>query len=98
MGSTFTVCVGIGLNLDNEIPYPGVNKLVKNSKVCREELMAEIFYNLENLIPQLKNGNWRDEYYAHWVHNDEKGKFLKSKATFNRDHMFILIFKLFCKT
>ena len=78
MGSTFTVCVGIGLNLDNDIPYPGVNKLVKNSKVCREELMAEIFYNLEDLIPKLKNGSWREDYYAHWVHTDEKGKFLKS--------------------
>ena len=76
MGSIFTVCVGIGINLDNEVPYPGVNRLIENSEVSREQLMAEIFENLESLIPKLKDGSWRVDYYDHWVHQNESGNFM----------------------
>ena len=61
MSSTFTVCVGIGINLANELPFPGVSRLT-GVPVEREVLMAKMFGYLEELIPRLKDGSWRTEY------------------------------------
>jgi len=45
MGRVFSVCVGIGINLKNQLPFPGINILTK-TEVTREELLAKLFNNL----------------------------------------------------
>lgn len=45
MGSVFSVCIGIGINLGNERPFPGVN-ILTGVTVNREELIANMFNNL----------------------------------------------------
>jgi biotin-(acetyl-CoA carboxylase) ligase len=74
MGRTLTVCVGIGINLKNEKPFPGAS-LLTQTEISREELLAQIFNSFEKLLPKLKDGSWREEYEDLWLHSNENVKF-----------------------
>ena len=65
MGSTMTVCCGIGINLVNEKPLASIATLT-GKRLSREELMAGFFSRLEKLTGQLSTGIWRKEYYRLW--------------------------------
>lgn len=71
MGSRLTVCVGIGINLTNVKPFPGVS-ILSNVPCPREILISEIFNTFEGNLENLKDGSWRDEYTELWLHSNEK--------------------------
>jgi len=82
MGRTLTVCVGIGINLKNEKPFPGAC-LLTETEFFREELMASIFNSFEKMLPKLKDGTWREEYESLWLHSKENVKFEGMKGIVN---------------
>ena len=61
------ICCGAGLNLSNQKPLPGI-EILTGSKISREIFLAKVLNHLETKLYQLKDGSWRDDYYAVWCH------------------------------
>lgn len=75
-GSKLSVCCGFGLNLNNQLPQPGLNLLLEkeNNQIdpfTREEIVAATLNNLDRMIPMLNSGEWRQQYYKYWLHQGE---------------------------
>jgi len=66
-----SVYVGIGINLANDLPSPGVSRLT-GVPVDREILMVKMFGHLEELIQRLKDGSWTTEYEKQWIHSGQR--------------------------
>ena len=69
-GSKLSVCCGFGLNLNNHLPQPGLNLLLEKgvNPFTREEIVAATLNNLDQMIPMLNSGEWRQQYYKYWLH------------------------------
>jgi len=74
----FIVTIGAGLNLNNEHPTRSVNQVIEESgkdKISQEELLANTFNVLEDLIDKCNDGNFAEVeslYYKYWLHGDQK--------------------------
>lgn len=78
--------VGIGINLDNEVPTVAINQLLpESSKITREDLIASIHANFVNLVAEVsKTGFCQsviDSYCSMWMHTDQKVEFVESDTS-----------------
>lgn len=75
MGHTIVANVGVGINLDNEKPVLALNDLVQDQDpISKEELLATIFNNLEQILDQFQSGDDAkivQMYYDYWIHSDQ---------------------------
>ena len=78
--------MGIGINLDNEVPTVAINQLLpESSKITREDLIASIHANFVNLVAEVsKTGFCQsviDSYCSMWMHTDQKVEFVESDTS-----------------
>ena len=74
----FIITIGAGLNLNNEHPTKCVNHVVEENgkdRISQEELLANTFNVLEDLIDKCNDGKFAEVealYYKYWLHEDQK--------------------------
>lgn len=76
----FDVCVGIGLNIDNEKPTICLNAVLQEistipHRLTREDILASFFNKFEELFRVFLNKGFHDLeelYYKTWLHSGQK--------------------------
>lgn len=77
----FNVSVGIGLNVDNELPTTCLNKVLREMcsvgcyKLKREEILAAFFKRFEDLFDVFINRGFQaleEMYYRAWLHTEQR--------------------------
>nr|CAD7202941.1 unnamed protein product [Timema douglasi] len=77
--NTMTVCnIGVGMNLDNNVPTTCINTLLRELKLAPlslEKFLALVFTKLEKLLVTLEKGSSgvdqvRQLYYKYWLHSN----------------------------
>lgn len=76
----FNVCVGIGLNLDNEKPTTCLNTVLggmcsSSHKLMREDILAAFFNKFESLFEAFHTKGFQvleELYYGTWLHSGQK--------------------------
>lgn len=81
----FIVTIGAGLNLNNEHPTRSVNQVIKESgkdELEQEELLANTFNVLEEVIEKCNNGQFAEVealYYKYWLHEDQNIRIIENE-------------------
>lgn len=81
----FIVTIGAGLNLNNEHPTRSVNQVIKESgkdELEQEELLANTFNVLEEVIEKCNNGQFAEVealYYKYWLHGDQNIRIIENE-------------------
>jgi biotin--protein ligase len=83
-GGAFDICIGVGLNLDNEQPTTCINKLLRGlegAPVGREELLASFCNVFEPWLEELEVRGFApflERYLQAWLHS---GQTIEVRAT-----------------
>jgi len=76
IGGKFKVCIGMGLNVDNEEPTTCLNAIGKGPRVSREQVLARILEKYDALHEEFEREGFtrrlQDAYERAWLHNGQE--------------------------
>ncbi|XP_040570847.1 biotin--protein ligase [Lepeophtheirus salmonis] len=85
-GEVATIDIGLGLNLDNDVPMISLNRILEShglQPISREEFFAELLNSLEIIIEKVQSNDLNSVmnlYYQYWLHGAQNVQLMNSNT------------------